>query len=260
MAEKSQADQLAEPFDETLIYQRSLGGRQFDYVAVAEYIARLNKVLGTGGWNYEVLKCHVQPEYKEHVISHVRVVANVDGVTAIKEAYGGTKIKTLKGGGVMDLGNDLADYLFMKIKESNLLDRSSGTANAYNNLDLRKLIKNDSTLEEVSDIILSETGANIFNNDTEEAVFNTLMEVCNPAQILINPQSLIDNFKSIKISSADNGMTIVEFNLPQIKFQNNPITAIMESISDGIGIGGLNMAGSSLTISGGRVAAQVSKQ
>lgn len=106
MAEKSQADQLAEPFDETLIYQRSLGGRQFDYVAVAEYIARLNKVLGTGGWNYEVLKCHVQPEYKEHVISHVRVVANVDGVTAVKEAYGGTKIKTLKGGGVMDLGND----------------------------------------------------------------------------------------------------------------------------------------------------------
>jgi hypothetical protein len=106
VAEKSQADQLAEPFDETLIYQRSLGGRQFDYVAVAEYIARLNKVLGTGGWNYEVLKCHVQPEYKEHVISHVRVVANVDGVTAIKEAYGGTKIKTLKGGGVIDLGND----------------------------------------------------------------------------------------------------------------------------------------------------------
>jgi len=106
MAEKSQADQQAEPFDETLIYQRSLGGRNFDYVAVAEYIARLNKVLGTGGWNYEVLKCHVQPEYKEHVISHVRVVASVDGVTAVKEAYGGTKIKMLKGGGVMDLGND----------------------------------------------------------------------------------------------------------------------------------------------------------
>tara|TARA_Y100000034_G_scaffold132561_1_gene195869 strand:+ start:9714 stop:10397 length:684 start_codon:yes stop_codon:yes gene_type:complete len=106
MSENSQADQLAEPFDETLIYQRSLGGRTFDYVAVAEYIARLNKVLGTGGWNYEVLKCHVQPEYKEHVISHVRVVANVDGVTAVKEAYGGTKIKMLKGGGVMDLGND----------------------------------------------------------------------------------------------------------------------------------------------------------
>jgi hypothetical protein len=107
MSDKTQADQLAEPFDETLIYQRSLGGRNFDYVAVAEYIARLNNVLGTSNWNYEVLKCHVQPEYKDFIISHVRVTANVDGNIAIKEAYGGTKIKRLKDDeSVMDLGND----------------------------------------------------------------------------------------------------------------------------------------------------------
>lgn len=106
MAEKTQGDLLAEPFDEILIYQRSVGGRSFDYVAVAEYIARLNKVLGTGNWNYEVLKCHVQPEYKDSVIAHVRVIASVDGQTAVKEAYGGAKIKMLKSGGVMDLGND----------------------------------------------------------------------------------------------------------------------------------------------------------
>ena len=42
MAEKSQADQLAKPFDETLIETRTLGGKQFDFVKVAEYIARLN--------------------------------------------------------------------------------------------------------------------------------------------------------------------------------------------------------------------------
>lgn len=106
MSDKSQADQLAEPFDDTLIYQRSVGGRQFDYVAVAEYVARLNKVLGPNNWNYEVLKCHVQPEYKEHVIAHVRVTATVDGTTAVKEQYGGAKIKIMKSGGVMDLGND----------------------------------------------------------------------------------------------------------------------------------------------------------
>jgi len=106
MSNKSQADQLAEPFDETLIYQRSVGGRQFDYVAVAEYVARLNKVLGSSNWSYEVLKCHVQPEYKEHVIAHVRVTATVDGTTAVKEQYGGAKIKMMKTGGVMDLGND----------------------------------------------------------------------------------------------------------------------------------------------------------
>lgn len=106
MSTKSQADQLAEPFDDMLIYQRSVGGRQFDYVAVAEYVARLNKVLGPSNWNYEILKCHVQPEYKEHVIAHVRVTAVVDGATAIKEQYGGAKIKMMKTGGVMDLGND----------------------------------------------------------------------------------------------------------------------------------------------------------
>ncbi|HIG29908.1 MAG TPA: hypothetical protein EYQ50_19755 [Verrucomicrobiales bacterium] len=106
MSNKSQADQLAEPFDDMLIYQRSVGGRQFDYVAVAEYVARLNKVLGPSNWNYEILKCHVQPEYKEHVIAHVRVTAVVDGATAIKEQYGGAKIKMMKTGGVMDLGND----------------------------------------------------------------------------------------------------------------------------------------------------------
>jgi len=106
MSNKSQADQLAEPFDDMLIYQRSVGGRQFDYVAVAEYVARLNKVLGPENWNYEVLKCHVQPEYKEHVIAHVRVTANIDGSTCYKEQYGGAKIKIMKSGGVMDLGND----------------------------------------------------------------------------------------------------------------------------------------------------------
>tara|TARA_B100000029_G_scaffold516042_1_gene626372 strand:- start:5539 stop:6186 length:648 start_codon:yes stop_codon:yes gene_type:complete len=106
MSEKTQAEQLAEPFDDTLIYQRSVGGRSFDYVAVAEYIARLNKVLGTGNWSYEVLKCHVQPEYKDSVIAHVRVTASVDGKAAVKEAYGGAKIKIMKSGGVMDLGND----------------------------------------------------------------------------------------------------------------------------------------------------------
>lgn len=106
MADKSQAEQLAEPFDETLIYQRAVGGRQFDYVAVAEYVARLNKVLGPSNWDYEVLKCHVQPEYKEHVIAHVRVTANIDGATCHKEQYGGAKIKMMKAGGVMDLGND----------------------------------------------------------------------------------------------------------------------------------------------------------
>ena len=106
MSNKSQADQLAEPFDDMLIYQRSVGGRQFDYVAVAEYVARLNKVLGPGNWSYEVLKCHVQPAYKEHEIAHVRVTAVIDGATAIKEQYGGAKIKMMKTGGVMDLGND----------------------------------------------------------------------------------------------------------------------------------------------------------
>ena len=106
MSEKTQAEQLAEPFDDMLIYQRSLGGRQFDYVAVAEYVARLNKVLGPGHWNYEVLKCHVQPEYKDSVIAHVRVTATIDGDTSSKEQYGGAKIKMMKSGGVMDLGND----------------------------------------------------------------------------------------------------------------------------------------------------------
>ena len=106
MSDKTQAEQLAEPFDDMLIYQRSVGGRQFDYVAVAEYVARLNKVLGPNNWDYEVLKCHVQPEYKEHVIAHVRVTANIDGSTCHKEQYGGAKIKMMKTGGVMDLGND----------------------------------------------------------------------------------------------------------------------------------------------------------
>jgi len=106
MTDKTQADQLAEPFDETLIYQRTIGGRQFDYVAVAEYIARLNKVLGPGNWNYEVLKCHVQPEYADNVIAHVRITAKIDGDTSSKEQYGGAKIKMMKSGGVMDLGND----------------------------------------------------------------------------------------------------------------------------------------------------------
>ena len=92
MADKTQAEQLAEPFDDILIYQRSVGGRSFDYVAVAEYIARLNKVLGTGSWNYEILKCHVQPEYKDSVIAQVRVTANVDGQVAVKEAYGGATV------------------------------------------------------------------------------------------------------------------------------------------------------------------------
>ena len=106
MAEKSQADQLAKPFDETLIETRSLGGKQFDFVKVAEYIARLNNVLGPGNWNYEVLKCYVEPKYSDHVVAHVRVTAKIDSEMCSKEQYGGAKIKMMKSGEVMNLGND----------------------------------------------------------------------------------------------------------------------------------------------------------
>jgi len=106
MAEKSQADQLAKPFDETLIETRTLGGKQFDFVKVAEYIARLNNVLGPGNWNYEVLKCYVEPKYNDNVVAHVRVTAKIDGEMCSKEQYGGAKIKMMKSGEVMNLGND----------------------------------------------------------------------------------------------------------------------------------------------------------
>lgn len=89
----SQAEELAKPFPRQLV-QRQQGN---DYVAVAEYIVRLNQVLGAGGWSSDA-DAHMEGDW---AIARVRLTGKIDGQLCEATQYGGHKQQTDR--------NDLGD-------------------------------------------------------------------------------------------------------------------------------------------------------
>lgn len=89
----TQAEELARPFPRALV-QRQQGK---DYVAVSEYIVRLNQVLGVGAWSSDA-DAHRDGDW---VIARVRLTAKIDGQLCEATQYGGHKQQTDK--------NDLGD-------------------------------------------------------------------------------------------------------------------------------------------------------
>jgi hypothetical protein len=108
MSKGPQGDLLAEPFCDEVVHQIKFGGTLHSYIPVAEIIARLNQVLGTGGWSKEVICVRRNEIDNDEVTAHVRVMAVVDGNSVTKDGMGGTRVKrTRQDNRIVDLGNDM---------------------------------------------------------------------------------------------------------------------------------------------------------
>lgn len=99
-------DQLAEAFPPEVERTLTKSGTRLTYIPVSEVIARLNRVLGVGGWSSEtvtVQRDHLDPDW---VIARVRITADVNGVAVIREGVGGQQVKRNKKGEIVDLGDE----------------------------------------------------------------------------------------------------------------------------------------------------------
>jgi hypothetical protein len=83
----SQQKQLEVEFPAAVIQQLPKGGRNLDYVPVAEVIQRLNDVLGVHGWSYVLTDTRV--EEGGWLIAQIRITATIDGVEFVRDGIGG---------------------------------------------------------------------------------------------------------------------------------------------------------------------------
>ncbi len=129
-SDQTQAEKLAEPFPANML--RYHQGKKLTYVPVSEVIAKLNRVLGTGNWSYEVIRVWESGEqetltgtYPKWIQAHVRLRALVDFSEATKDGVGGQEVKLLKkrdgadiSPGVVDLGDEYKGAMSDALKKA----------------------------------------------------------------------------------------------------------------------------------------------
>jgi hypothetical protein len=82
------------------------GGTKLTYVPVSEVIQRLNDVLGLTAWSWETDRVWRDEHDPEWVIATGKLTATIDGVTATKAGEGGVRVKKMKSGEPVDLGDE----------------------------------------------------------------------------------------------------------------------------------------------------------
>lgn len=100
------AAELAEPFRPEAERILVKSGTKLTYLPVAEVITRLNTVLGVGNWSSTILNCERDQHDPDFVIAHVRLSAVIEGNTVVHEGFGGQKVKRIRSGDILDLGDE----------------------------------------------------------------------------------------------------------------------------------------------------------
>lgn len=112
---------LSEQFPKEVERQLKKGGTSLTYIPVSEVINRLNKVLGIDGWSYEIIKCERDALDPDFIVAHVRmtICPSADRfVTAVKDGFGGQKIKRTKNGDIVDLGDEFKGAVSDALKKA----------------------------------------------------------------------------------------------------------------------------------------------
>jgi hypothetical protein len=107
--------QLTEPFPQEMERSLNKGGANLTYIPVSEVINRMNKVLGVEQWSFTVRSWQ---HLGTSIVAHVRVKANIDGVTVTREGVGGQKIKLNKQGDPLDLGDEVKGAVSDALKKA----------------------------------------------------------------------------------------------------------------------------------------------
>jgi hypothetical protein len=93
---------LSAPFPKEVERQLDKGGITLTYIPVSEVIVRLNEVFGVTGWSYTQIKCERDFLDPDFLVAHVRLTV---GATT-RDGVGGQKIKRMKSGDIVDLGDE----------------------------------------------------------------------------------------------------------------------------------------------------------
>ena len=110
--------QLSEPFPREVERSMKKGGTSLTYIPISEVITRLNTVLGIENWSYEVRDCHRDALDPEWVIAHVRLTVVIDSNVVYKDGFGGQKIKRMKNGDPVDLGDEMKGAVSDSLKKA----------------------------------------------------------------------------------------------------------------------------------------------
>lgn len=98
--------QLSEAFPREMEKTLSKGGTRLTYLPVSEVIARMNRVLGINSWSSQVISVQRDALDPDFIVAHVRVTADIDGKTIVKDGLGGQTVKRTKQGNIVDLGDE----------------------------------------------------------------------------------------------------------------------------------------------------------
>ena len=112
---------LSEPFPAEVERVLRKGGAELTYIPVSEVIARLNKVLGIGGWGYEIIKCERDASDPDFVLAHVRLVVyswSDSFGRLVRDGFGGQKVKRTKQGEIVDLGDEFKGAVSDALKKA----------------------------------------------------------------------------------------------------------------------------------------------
>jgi hypothetical protein len=109
---------LSEPFPREVERSLTKGGTSLTYIPVSEVITRLNTVLGIENWSYEVRDCHRDAVDSDWAIAHVRLTAVIDSNVVYKDGFGGQKIKRMKNGDPVDLGDEMKGAVSDALKKA----------------------------------------------------------------------------------------------------------------------------------------------
>ena len=109
---------LSEPFPQEVERSMKKGGTSLTYIPVSEVITRLNTALGIQNWSFEVKDCHRDALDPEWVIAHVRLTVIIDCHACYKDGFGGQKIKRMKSGEPVDLGDEMKGAVSDSLKKA----------------------------------------------------------------------------------------------------------------------------------------------
>lgn len=121
---------LSEAFPKDVEAQLSKGNTKLTYIPIAEVINRLNRILGIDAWSSTILDVRRDSIDPDHVIAQVRLtvtlwegykVGNEEherSFTIYRDGVGGQKVKKMKSGEPVDLGDEFKGAVSDALKKA----------------------------------------------------------------------------------------------------------------------------------------------
>ena len=113
-----QYDELSLPFPREVEKQLKKGGTSLTYIPISEVINRLNRIIGISNWGSQVVSVGRDEHDPEYIVAHVVLTARFGDQIVPRAGFGGTKIKRMKNGDIVDLGDDYKGAVSDAIKKA----------------------------------------------------------------------------------------------------------------------------------------------